>query len=64
MWDVGAANNSRIEDDHFISVIKIKLSGMNSVFFAVQKPQSPVLARSLGVLQKRRFDLNRHNFLI
>jgi len=27
MWDVGAANNSQIEDDHFTSVIKIMFSG-------------------------------------
>jgi hypothetical protein len=28
MWDVGAANNSQIEDDHFISATKIMFSGI------------------------------------
>jgi len=28
MWDVEAANNSRIEDNHFISIVKIKFSGI------------------------------------
>jgi len=28
MWDVEAANNSQIEDDHFISTVKINVSGI------------------------------------
>ena len=28
MWDVEAANNSQIEDNHFISIVKIMSSGI------------------------------------